>query len=68
MTKSYDLVVIGTGTAARYSDELMARIAPTAHRHINMRGILAFDLARHRGRLLPDARPLWAAGRKVAKA
>ena len=52
----------------RYSDELMARIAPTAHRHINMRGILAFDLACHRGRLLPDVRPLWAARRKVAKA
>ena len=46
----------------------MARIAPTTHRHINMRGILAFDLARYRGRLLPDARPLWAAGRKAAKA
>jgi TnpA family transposase len=52
----------------RYSDELMARIAPTAHRHINMRGTLAFDLARHRSRLLPDARPLWAARKKAAKA
>lgn len=52
---------------ARYHDELIARTAPTMHRHINMRGILAFDLADHRLRLLPQARPLWTAERKVAK-
>ena len=32
--------------------ELIARIAPTMHQHINMRGILTFNLGRHRPRLL----------------
>ena len=36
-------------------DELIARIAPTMHRHINMRRILTFNLGPHRPRLL---RPL----------
>ena len=54
-------------TPARYHDELIASTAPTMHRHINMRGTLAFDLADHRQRLLPQARPPWTAERKVAK-
>jgi len=40
---------------ADYPDELIARIAPTMHQHINMRGILTFNLGPHRPRLL---RPL----------
>jgi len=40
---------------ADYPDELIARIAPTTHQHINMRGILTFNLGPHRPRLL---RPL----------
>ena len=37
---------------ADYPDELIARIAPTMHQHINMRGILTFNLGPHRPRLL----------------
>ena len=37
-------------------DELIARIAPTTHQHINMRGILTFNLGRHRPRLLGPIR------------
>ena len=43
--------VLGRSPAG-YPDELIARIAPTTHRHINMRGILTFNLGRHRPRLL----------------
>jgi TnpA family transposase len=39
---------------AHHPDELVARIAPTMHQHINMRGILTFNLGRHRPRLLTD--------------
>jgi hypothetical protein len=37
---------------ADYPDELIARIAPTMHQHINMRGILTSNLGPHRPRLL----------------
>jgi len=31
-----------------HPDEVMSRLAPIGHKHINMRGILTFDLARYR--------------------
>jgi hypothetical protein len=40
---------------ADYPDELIAGIAPTMRQHINMCGILTFNLGPHRPRLL---RPL----------
>ena len=30
-----------------HPDEVLSRLAPIGHRHINMRGILTFDLARY---------------------
>ena len=33
-------------------DEVMRRLAPIGHKHINMRGILSFDLRGHRSSLL----------------
>ena len=33
-------------------DEVLSRIAPIGHKHINLRGILTFDLAQHRPGLL----------------
>ena len=33
----------------------MSRLAPIGHKHINMRGILTFDLARYRSNLLRQA-------------
>ena len=47
-------VIVGH-SLADYPDELIAGIAPTMHQHINMRGILTFNLGPHRPRLL---RPL----------
>jgi TnpA family transposase len=38
-----------------HPDEVMSRLAPIGHRHINMRGILTFDLARYRSNLLRQA-------------
>ena len=35
-----------------HADEVLSHLAPIGHRHINMRGILTFDLARHRSSLL----------------
>src|SRR3954447_583481 len=35
-----------------HPDEVMSRLAPIGHKHINMRGILTFDLARYRLSLL----------------
>jgi TnpA family transposase len=39
-------------TSAGYADEVLSRIAPIGHKHINMRGILTFDLRRHASSLL----------------
>jgi hypothetical protein len=33
----------------------LSRLAPIGHKHINMRGILTFDLARYRSNLLRQA-------------
>jgi hypothetical protein len=38
-----------------HPDEMMRRLAPIGHKHINMRGILTFDLARYRSSLLRQA-------------
>jgi len=38
-----------------HPDEVMSRLAPIGHKHINMRGILTFDLARYRSNLLRQA-------------
>ena len=40
---------------SEHPDELMRRLAPIGHKHINMRGILTFDLGRHRSNLLRQA-------------
>jgi hypothetical protein len=38
-----------------HPDEVMRGLAPIGHKHINMRGILTFDLGRHRSSLLRQA-------------
>ena len=38
-----------------HPDEVMSRLAPIGHKHINMRGILTFNLARYRSNLLRQA-------------
>jgi hypothetical protein len=38
-----------------YPDDVLSRCAPIGHRHINMRGILTFDLARYAASLLRPA-------------
>jgi hypothetical protein len=35
-----------------YPDEVLGRIAPIGHKHINLRGILTFNLAGYGSRLL----------------
>ena len=35
-----------------HPDEVLGRLAPIGHKHINMRGILSFDLAKHASGLL----------------
>jgi len=35
-----------------HPDEVLSRLAPIGHKHINMRGILTFDLAQHASSLL----------------
>ncbi len=40
-----------------HPDEVLSRLAPIGHKHINMRGILTFDLARYRSSLLRPAPP-----------
>jgi hypothetical protein len=38
--------------SADYPDEVLNAIAPIGHKHINLRGILTFDLTRHAPSLL----------------
>ena len=38
-----------------HPDEVLSRLAPIGHKHINMRGILTFDLARYASSLLRPA-------------
>jgi hypothetical protein len=38
-----------------HPDEVLSRLAPIGYKHINMRGIFTFDLARHRSSLLRQA-------------
>jgi len=38
-----------------HPDEVTRRLAPIGHKHINMRGILSFDLGGHRSSLLRQA-------------
>jgi hypothetical protein len=40
------------GLPGDHPDEVVSRLAPIGHKHINMRGILTFDLARYRSSLL----------------
>jgi hypothetical protein len=35
-----------------HADQVLSHLAPIGHKNINMRGILTFDLARHRSSLL----------------
>jgi TnpA family transposase len=42
-------------TPGDHPDEVTRRLAPIGHKHINMRGILTFDLGRHRSSLLRQA-------------
>jgi TnpA family transposase len=46
-----------------FPDDQLRHIAPAAHAHINMRGVLTFDLTQHRGRLLGGTVPSEARGR-----
>ena len=39
-----------------YPDDVLSRLAPIGHQHINMRGILTFDLGRYASSLLRPAR------------
>ena len=43
------------GTPGDHPDEVISRLAPIGHKHINMRGILTFDLTRYRSSLLRQA-------------
>jgi len=38
-----------------HPDEVVSQLAPIGHKHINMRGILTFDLASYRSSLLGRA-------------
>jgi hypothetical protein len=38
-----------------HPDEVLSRLAPIGHKHINMRGIITFDLARYGSSLLRPA-------------
>jgi hypothetical protein len=40
-----------------HADAVLRQLAPIGHQHINMRGILTFDLARHAASLLRQAPP-----------
>jgi hypothetical protein len=42
-------------TPRDYSDAAVSRLAPVGHKHINMRGILTFDLSCYRSSLLRQA-------------
>jgi TnpA family transposase len=42
-------------TPSHYSDTVVSRLAPVGHKHINLRGILTFDLAGYRSSLLRQA-------------
>jgi Domain of unknown function (DUF4158) len=48
-----------------HPDEVVSRLAPIGHKHINMRGILTFDLARYRSSLLRQ--PLSGAEDRVSR-
>ena len=39
-----------------HADAVLSQLAPIGHKHINMRGILTFDFARHASSLLGRAR------------
>ena len=41
-----------------HPDEVLSRLAPIGHKHINMRGILTFDLAQYASGLLRPATPV----------
>ena len=38
-----------------HADDVLSRLAPIGHKHINMRGILTFDLTRYGSSLLRQA-------------
>jgi TnpA family transposase len=42
-------------TPSNYSDAVVSRLAPVGHKHINLRGILTFDLSGYRSSLLRQA-------------
>lgn len=50
--------------AADYPDAVMGRITPIGHQHINLRGVMTFDLTRHGPSLL--GRTAAAAGARAA--
>jgi hypothetical protein len=49
---THRLQTVLDGALADYPDEVLSRIAPIGHKHINLRGILTFDLTRHAPSLL----------------
>ena len=44
---THELQIVIDQAPADHPDEVLSRIAPIGHKHINMRGILTFDLAQH---------------------
>ena len=47
-----DLAEATDASPGDHPDEVTRRLAPIGHKHINMRGILSFDLGHHRSSLL----------------
>ena len=43
---------------SEHADDVLSQVAPIGHKHINLRGILTFDVARHGPSLL--GQPPWA--------
>ena len=52
---THHLQVVLDRAPGDHPDEVISRLAPIGHKHINMRGILTFDLARHGSNLLRQA-------------
>ena len=51
-----DVLIVGFyPSSADYPDEVLSEIAPIGHKHINLRGILTFDLTQYAPSLLDRA-------------
>jgi TnpA family transposase len=52
---THRLQTVLDGALVDYPDDVLSRIAPIGHKHINLRGILTFDLTRHAPSLLAQS-------------